>query len=179
MNPSSNIIKLAGAVKPPATKSEIIEALAIRKRDQIIKENEDAQAELAQLEKKIEIIAAEEMAANGKLKVERRGYSSTYNWRSAKEQDGSIGIGNITATYFCEPSKEFKEMARKIHRLKYDRDRHVPSLHEVKNQVRLALAGHTPQGVRVKKMLADPLCQQQLDAILAAFNTKPQLAITA
>lgn len=169
----NNIIKLAGTVKPPARKSEIIEALAIRKREQIIAENKALYKELEQLNTKLQVVAAEEMAANGKPK-----HGVQYYCRADKMGDGSIRVGQIQAEYTCEPSQEMKRIAKRIYELRRMNLTSEPSLHEVRQQVRAAVSQHTPPERRVKQLLTYPESQKMLDAVLGALDKKP-LALTA
>jgi hypothetical protein len=164
---NNNIIKLAGAIKPPASKTEIIEALAIRKRDQIIEENKRLVIEKAQLETKIQIVAREE-AANAKPKSAQRFYV-----RCDKANDGRLDVRNISVDYEFEPSAELRELARRLYRIDHSNIHSTPSLYEVRNQVRAAVNQQTPPAERVSSLLKDPKSQDMLDAILTALDKKP------
>lgn len=174
MIPQNNIIKLAGAIKPPASRTEIIEALAIRKREQIIAENAAMQKELEQLNKKIQIVAAEVMAAGAKPSG-----CCDYRIYVRKDSDGRLTVGEVTREYSAKPTAELAEMCRRQYRLRHDKNIfNTPSLHEVRQQVRAALANNTPPAVRVKSLLTDPESQKMLDVLLARLDNKP-LALTA
>ena len=164
---TNNIIKLAGAIKPPASKSEIIEALAIRKREQIIEENKRLNAEKDQLEKKIQIVSKEE-AVNAKQKS-----SQNFYVRCDERNDGGLDVRKVSVDFEFEPSSELREMARRLYRLNHMSLHHTPSLCEVRNQVRAAVNQQTPPAQRVAHLLKDPKSQDMLDAILGALDKKP------
>lgn len=167
MKTNSNIIKLAGAIKPPASKAEIIEALAIRKREQIIEENKRLIAEKEQLEKKIQIVAREE-STNAKIKGGQR-----FHLRCDELNDGRLDVRNVSVDFEFEPSAELREMARRLYRIGRMNIYSTPSLYEVRCQVRAAVNQQTPPAERVSNLLKDPKSQDMLDAILGALDKKP------
>lgn len=167
MKTNSNIIKLAGAIKPPASKTEIIEALSIRKREKIIEENERLIAEKEQLEKKIQIVAREE-SANASIKGGQR-----FHVRCDEQNDGRLEVRKVGVDYEFEPSAELREMARRLYRIERMNVFHTPSLYEVRGQVRAAVNQQTPPAERVSNLLKDPKSQDMLDAILGALDKKP------
>lgn len=167
---STKIIKLAGAIKPPARKSEVIEALAIRKREQIIAENAKLRKELEDLEAKIQVVARDEALANGKFDMKQQFYV-----RAQKDHNGRMQVSDFTASYKVEPSPELRAMAKRIYELRYSGINHEPSLHEVRQQVRAKIMQQTPPDTRVKELLASPM----IDQILEKLDGKPQQALIA
>lgn len=174
---TTNVIKLAGAIKPSASRTEIIEALAIRKREQIVKEIADARKELIALETKLQAVAAEEIAKGGRVDSSNCCRNNTYSFHVG-ESEGRLTVANITCRFSVKPSLEFAELARKHHRLYRATLRHEPSLHEVRQQVRAALANQTPPAMRVKSLLSNPETQKMLDTLLGQLDKKP-LMLTA
>lgn len=174
---STNIIKLAGAIKPPATRTEIIEALSIRKLAQLVKEKEANDKEIVRLEAKIQVVAAEEMAKGGKPgnDCNSRPY---FNVTVRKDNNGRLEVHDTSCLYKCPPSPELRELARTLWKLRHNELRCVPSLNDVRKQVRAALAEQTPPNRRVKDLLASPETSQLIDNMLARLDGKP-LALTA
>lgn len=167
---STKIIKLAGCVKPPARKSEVIEALAIRKREQIIEENKKLSAELEQLRAKIQVVASEEAAANSVLRK-----TQNYYVRATTDSAGRLTVGKFSVNYDCEPSAELRDMAKRLYTLERMGLHHTPSLHEVRQQVRAKVMQQTPPDGRVQELLKNPM----LDSILEKLDGKPQQALIA
>lgn len=167
---TSKIIKLAGVIKPPARKSEIIEALAIKKREQIITENKKLCKELEDLQAKIQVVARDEALASGKFDMKQSFYV-----RAQKDHNGRLTVSSFNATYNVEPSPELCAMAKRIYELQYSGIRHEPSLHEVRQQVRAAVNKQTPPDGRVQELLKNPL----LESLLEKLDGKPSQALIA
>lgn len=167
-------IKLADSIKPPAKKSEIIEALAIRKREKIIEENAALVKELKQLEDKLQIVCGEEVAKSGKLK--RNKYNSVnYQCRASKDHStGRVTVSDVTCDWSCAPTDEIRQIARRILEIKQVNIHHEPSLNDVRRQVRALISDNTVPDQRVNTLLNDPSSQKILDTILGALDGKPK-----
>lgn len=161
-------LAIAEAIKPPARKSEIIEAMAIRKREQMIAQNEADKKTLAGLRVQFQTIAAEEIAKGGKIAASE--YGDTYDY-NANERDGRIDIGTITCRMRVEPSPELREIGRRIYRLKKQIFHSPPSLHEVRQDVRISVNQHTPPNQRVSLLLKSPESLKAIDAALEKIGT--------
>lgn len=167
-------IKLAESIKPPAKKAEVIEALAIRKRQQIIEENLGLAKELKQLEDKLQVVCGEEIAKSGKLK--RNKYNSVnYQCRASEEHSTNrITVSEVTCDWACTATDEIRQIARRIYEIKRKNIHYEPTLSEVRRQVRAAIADNTAPDKRIRTLLNDPESQKMLDSILGALDGKPK-----
>lgn len=167
-------IKLADSIKPPARKSEIIEALSIRKRDQIISDNLKLQKELKELEDKLQIVCAEEMAKTGRLNKNKYNRGKDFSCRAEVSNAGHVVVGEVTCSYSCQPTEEIRKIAKQIRVIKNQSIYKEPSLHEVRQQVRASISEQTQPDKRIHSLLNDPESQKMLDAMLDTLDGKPK-----
>jgi hypothetical protein len=163
MKTSTQIAIAGSAIKPPATQSEIIEAMAIRRRDQMYAAKNEAEKTRKTLEAKFQIVAAEEMPKGG---VPEKDYSGdVYNFH-AVENNGHVSVKDVTCRMTLRPSKELTALIHKITDAKRTARMTVPSLHEIKSDIRAEIKDHTPAGQRVISLLKTPESSKAIDSAL-------------
>lgn len=167
--------KAAKKIKPPLRKSELIEALAIRERENIVTQNEAIGKQLVELRAKFQtdaIIAA--IRADGKVK-------SDYAGRKVETKEEHIGteLAFVVIELELPATAEMRSTYRRIKELekKHLHPNYIPSLHELKRKIRESMAGHTPANERVNALLKDKATLKALDATLEALKQPAQLAI--
>lgn len=171
--------KLTKKMAPPLKKTELVEALAIRKRSKMVQESKEQAALLAK--KKSEFESAMNALILGSMKEHSR---SHYTNTERKFENGKYGkhrVKDITLTVqFQITDPSILALARELERIKDTIvfEHNIPTLNQIKQGVRDAMAGVMGADSRVKSLLEDPASQRALDATLekleaAAGTGKP------
>lgn len=164
--------KKAKSIQPPLKKSELIEAMARRKHEQLCEEARKNRADYEAACKELKRLANELAATKDATNVRETDWS--YAWGDAV--DGMIrqivvdrGSVTITPEQF---SPEMRKQAKIIERLRRANKR-TPEFNEVKRSIRDALNSTiTVASDRINALLSDPATCKAIDKTLAQLDEK-------
>lgn len=151
--------RVSRAVNPPPRKAEIIEAMALRKHQALTAEAQKNAIEIRDLKAKLDQKACEIVRAAGKIEegyVDYRRCYSGVNEGDITEVSVRVVANQIPAD-IQKLNRKLREAEKKL------QPRSVPSLHLVRQQIRAAMANHTPRHERVSKLLSDPGAARAID----------------
>ena len=160
--------KIENSVKPPLKKAELIRALAIRKREQLLKERTEA-AEIYRKESSAISRAITELAHAIDITKTVLRTNDPY----VRNDNGRMSVGCVEAHFGVELPPELKKriIANEARRTAV-RFSEVPQLPEIERQLRAELNGQP--GDRVAAVLKDEESVKMLDALLGKIDRRAE-----
>lgn len=167
--------KAANAIKPPAKKSEIIEALAIRKHATLVEQANKDKAAYVAAKTELFRLTCMHPKAGSVTPVATNGYI----YFNSSKPHVTISIPNLDV-YETEFTPEMKKQAAIIKRIEGSGSLHVPELRDIRRSIRDAMTGElTTPAARVQALLSDPSTVKALDKTLNRLEEAANKSIAA
>lgn len=168
MNTLALIAKKSPSVKPPFRKSEVIEALAIRKLAQLSEQQAAANMAYAKANASVTALAIEHLKTSGSIEGEPYCYLSN-NSGETYVVSGRVELKHVPA--------ELRQSIRSVQKAKAALIRRLPTLWDLKKQIRDSMAGqNTDPSTRLHQLLNEPTLSKALDTTLAALDKEANAA---
>ena len=161
--------QIENSVKPPLKKAELIRALAIRKREQLVKERQETAATYRKESSAINSAIAELAQATD---ITKKGLS--FNDPYVREDDnGKKTVSLVEAHFDIElPADLKKRVIANEERRRVTRFSEVPTLSEIERQLRAELNGQPSD--RIGAVLKDEETVKMLDALLGKIDRRAE-----
>lgn len=160
--------KVTNSVQPPLKKAELIRALAIRKREQLVKERQVTFDTFRKESTAISCAIAELAQATDITKLVIR-----VNDPHVRDDNGRKSVGCVEAHFDVElPADLKKRIIANEARRKIVRFTEVPVLSEIERQLRAELNGQPSD--RVGALLNDDVAVKAFDTLLAKIDRRAE-----
>lgn len=166
---------VTNAIRPKPTKSELIEALAQKKYNQLLKEHKELAESLSRLEKEAEEAVRAWVLANSKAAL----VSMSFGLGRYNRKDWNDKTSEKILTHVCLqadldnlPASVQKKLIS--YHTARETTKSLPDFNDVKRDIRDAVNEQVSgKGERVDAMLADPKVSKALDQMLKALDGEP------
>jgi hypothetical protein len=169
------IIRATNKVAPPIKKSELVEALAIRKLEQMRKEQEELGAQIQTAER--ELFSQENLAL-----ILAQGKPTNYHGRtfevSSSRNGDELDVRSVSATVeMGSVPAQIRRAFIKLKSLEKKRLFALPTIHDLKRSISAQISGQSSTE-RVAHLLKDEAMSKALDQTLGELDKRTQAALT-